>query len=181
VVSEVPPGSAPSRSRFLQRNRLIAAMATGTVVVEAAWRSGSLSTARAAEGLGRPVGAVPGPTTSMTSAGCHALVRSGAAVLVTDAAEVAELVGRLGDDLAPESQRPRTELDDLDAVTLRVLDALPVRSGRPLGALCRTAGLDEATVRSALGRLQLRDLAERHGDGWRVRRTATSARPRSAG
>jgi DNA processing protein len=180
VVSEVPPGSTPSRSRFLQRNRLIAAIAGGTVVVEAAWRSGSLSTARVAAGLGRPVGAVPGPTTSMTSAGCHALVRSGAAVLVTDAAEVAELVGRLGDDLAPERTGRRTRFDDLDAVTLRVLDALPVRSGRPLAALCRTAGLDEATVRSALGRLHLRDLAERQGDGWRLRPGATSQGARSS-
>jgi DNA processing protein len=175
VVSEVPPGSTPSRSRFLQRNRLIAAVAGGTVVVEAAWRSGSLSTARAAAGLGRPVAAVPGPTTSMTSAGCHALIRSGAAVLVTDAAEVAELVGRMGEDLAPEPARPRTELDELDAVSLQVLDALPVRSGRPVCALCRTAGLDEATVRSALGRLQLRELAERQGDGWRLHPRATPA------
>jgi DNA processing protein len=181
VVSEVPPGSAPSRSRFLQRNRLIAAMSTGTVVVEAAWRSGSLSTARAAAALGRPVGAVPGPTTSMTSVGCHALVRSGAAVLVTDAGEVAELVGRFGDDLAPEPPRPRTALDDLDAVTLQVLDALPVRSGRPLGSLCRTAGLDEATVRAALGRLALRDLAERDGDGWRVRRASRPERTGTTG
>lgn len=175
VVSEVPPGSTPSRSRFLQRNRLIAAIAGGTVVVEAAWRSGSLSTARVAAGLGRPVAAVPGPTTSMTSAGCHALIRSGAAVLVTDAAEVAELVGRLGEDLAPEPSRPRTERDELDAVTRQVLDALPVRSGRPVGALCRTAGLDEASVVSALGRLQLRDLAERQGDGWRLAPRARSA------
>jgi len=175
VVSEVPPGSTPSRSRFLQRNRLIAAIAGGTVVVEAAWRSGSLSTARVAAGLGRPVAAVPGPTTSMTSAGCHALIRSGAAVLVTDAAEVAELVGRLGEDLAPEPSRSRTERDELDAVTRQVLDALPVRSGRPVGALCRTAGLDEASVVSALGRLQLRDLAERQGDGWRLAPRARSA------
>jgi DNA processing protein len=83
VVSEVPPGSAPTRGRFLQRNRLIAALTTGTVVVEAAVRSGSLNTARTAERLGKPVGAVPGPVTSPTSAGCHALVRAGAAVVVT--------------------------------------------------------------------------------------------------
>jgi DNA processing protein len=96
-------------------------------------------------------------------------------VLVTDAAEVAELVGRLGEDLAPEPSRPRTERDELDAVTRQVLDALPVRSGRPVGALCRTAGLDEASVVSALGRLQLRDLAERQGDGWRLAPRARSA------
>ena len=81
VVSEVPPGFAPHRSRFLTRNRLIAA-ATATVVVEAALRSGALSTARHAAGLLRPIGAVPGPATSPSSAGCHALIRDGVAVLV---------------------------------------------------------------------------------------------------
>ncbi len=168
VVSEVPPGSTPSRSRFLHRNRLIAALATGTVVVEAAWRSGSLSTARVADGLGRPVGAVPGPTTSMTSAGCHALVRSGAAVLVTDAAEVIDLVGRIGQDAAPDHVMRRTEIDELDPMTLQVLDALPVRRGRSVAALSRTAGLDDAIVVACLGRLDLRGLAERDGPGWRV-------------
>ncbi len=91
-VSEVPPGAVPSRTRFLQRNRLIAAAARGTVVVEAAWRSGALSTAGHAAALLRPVGAVPGPVTSAASAGCHRLLRDGAAVCVTDADEVLELV-----------------------------------------------------------------------------------------
>jgi DNA processing protein len=177
VVSEVPPGSTPSRHRFLQRNRLIAAMATGTVVVEAAWRSGSLSTARLAASLGRPVGAVPGPTTSMTSAGCHALVRSGAAVLVTDAAEAADLVGRLGQDGVDEPVTPRRPVDDLDDECIAVLDALPVRTGRGVDALCRTAGLTEQAVQTALGRLDLHGLAERHGDGWRLRRTGRRATP----
>ncbi|HET8615361.1 MAG TPA: DNA-processing protein DprA [Actinomycetales bacterium] len=175
VVSEVPPGATPTRSRFLQRNRLIAALSGGTVVVEAAWRSGSLSTARTAERLGRPVGAVPGPTTSMTSAGCHALVRSGAAVLVTDADEVADLVGRLGADAADEPVSPRTVLDDLDPLTLQVLDALPVRRGRDLPSICRTAGVDEGSVQAALGRLDLAGLAERHGEGWRLRRHPSRA------
>ena len=75
VLSETPPGCAPTRWRFLARNRLIAALARGTVVVEAAWRSGALSTAHHAAELGRPVGAVPRPVTSMASAGCHRLVR----------------------------------------------------------------------------------------------------------
>jgi DNA processing protein len=180
VISEVPPGCAPSRSRFLQRNRLIAAMTTGTVVVEAAWRSGSLSTARTAERLGRPVGAVPGPTTSMTSAGCHALVRSGAAVLVTDAAEVADLVGRLGADAVEERVAARTPRDELDSVALQVLDALPVRRGRPIATLCRTAGLDEPTVQSTLGRLDLLGLAQREGDGWRLAPRPKAARPDGA-
>jgi DNA processing protein len=129
VVSEVPPGSAPTRGRFLQRNRLIAALATGTVVVEAALRSGSLNTARTAALLGRPVGAVPGPVTSASSAGCHALLRDGVATLVTDADEIADLVGRIGTDAATPPQSRRGPRDDLDPEVARVLDALPVRSG----------------------------------------------------
>jgi DNA processing protein len=167
VISEVPPGSAPTRSRFLQRNRLIAAITAGTVVVEAAVRSGALSTARAAAGLGRPVGAVPGPVTSSSSAGCHALVRDGRAVLVTDAAEVADLVGRIGDDAAPVPAGERGPLDGLDEITLRVADALPVRAGRPLDRLCVVSGLDPASVQVALSRLSLLGLAERHAHGWR--------------
>lgn len=168
VVSEVPPGSAPTRGRFLQRNRLIAALSGGTVVVEAALRSGSLNTARTAAALGRPVGAVPGPVTSMGSAGCHALLRDGVAVLVTDAAEVADLVGRVGTDATVPRTGPARDGDDLDPLAARVLDALPVRSGRPLDRLCATAGLDPASVQSALGRLALLGLAERDGAGWRV-------------
>jgi DNA processing protein len=174
VVSEVPPGSAPTRSRFLQRNRLIAALSTGTVVVEAALRSGALNTARSAAALGRPVGAVPGPVTSAASAGCHELVRDGRAVLVTDAAEVVDLVGRIGDDAAAPASAPDSARDGLDDVTRRVLEALPVRTGRPIDRLACTAGLDGATVQAALGRLALLGLAERHGHGWRLQRQPRS-------
>lgn len=177
VVSEVPPGSAPTRGRFLQRNRLIAALSGGTIVVEAALRSGSLNTARTAALLGRPVGALPGPVTSPSSAGCHALVRDGVAVLVTDAAEIAELVGPMGDDLALPRRGRVGAADDLDPVAARVLDALPVRSGRPLDRLCVAAGLDPPSVQAALGRLALLGLAERHGPGWRIVRDASAHSP----
>lgn len=89
VVSEYPPGTLPARHRFLARNRVIAALSHGTLVVEAAPRSGTLVTARRASELGRPVLAVPGPVTSAASAGCHGLIRAGQAVLVTSAAEAA--------------------------------------------------------------------------------------------
>jgi len=170
ILSEVPPGSAPTRGRFLQRNRLIAALSSGTVVVEAALRSGSLNTARTAALLGRPVGAVPGPVTSVGSAGCHALLRDGVAVLVTDADEIAELVGRMGEDATPRRRGRAEPTDDLDPLAARVLDALPVRAGRPLDRVCATAGLDPASVQAALGRLALLGLAERDGPGWRVMR-----------
>ncbi len=100
VVAEVPPGYAPHRSRFLTRNRLIAA-ARATVVVEAAHRSGALSTAYHAADMGRPLAAVPGPATSASSAGCHRLIREGAAVLVSDPREVLELAGPLNPAVDP--------------------------------------------------------------------------------
>ena len=87
----MPTVSAPTKWRFLQRNRLIAAVAGAVVITEAGWRSGSLNTAGHATALGRPLGAVPGPVTSAASAGCHRLIRDFDATLVTNAAEAAEL------------------------------------------------------------------------------------------
>ena len=94
VVSELPCGAAPTKWRFLQRNRLIAAASEATVVLEAGIRSGSLNTAGHAAALGRPLGAVPGPVTSPASAGCHRLLREFDAVCVVDADQMAELAGR---------------------------------------------------------------------------------------
>lgn len=93
IVSEMPPGALPMRSRFLQRNRLIAALTPVTLVVEAAWRSGSLSTAHHALELSRQVGAVPGPVTSTLSSGCHRLLRETPATLITSSSDIVELIG----------------------------------------------------------------------------------------
>jgi len=91
IVSESPPGAVPMRHRFLIRNRIIAGLAIGTVVVEAQLRSGAIATASHATAIGRDVMALPGPVTSAASAGCHQLIRDGA-VLITSAADVFELV-----------------------------------------------------------------------------------------
>jgi DNA processing protein len=166
VVSEVPPGSSPSRWRFVQRNRLIAAFSRATVVVEAGWRSGASITAGEAQRLGRDTAAVPGPVTSAASAGCHRLLRDGA-VCVTDAAEVAELVGGIGEAPVPPRQAQAAEYDGLDAVDLRVFDALPMRTGVDVDRLAGTAGIDRATITAAVGRLELRGLAIGQGGLWR--------------
>ncbi|GAA2221450.1 hypothetical protein GCM10010413_11730 [Promicromonospora sukumoe] len=168
VVSEVPPGSVPGKQRFLKRNRLIAAFTAGTVVVEAALRSGALSTANHATSLLRPLGAVPGPVTSMASSGCHELLRRGAAVCVTDAAEAAELVGDLG-ETAPARQGETRPGDDLDPTGKAVLDALPVRKPAHERSVARTAGLALADTTGALGLLELMGLAEQKDGGWRRR------------
>lgn len=167
VISEVAPGSAPTKTRFLQRNRMIAMMSRGTVVVEAGLRSGSLNTARTAAEHGRVVVAVPGPVTSMMSAGCHEEIRSGMALLVTDAAEAAEAIGDYGSDLAPARRGPTMAGDELDEPAARLLSALPVRQGVSVTRLAVSSGLSVAEVRSLLGRLDLSALAERHGEGWR--------------
>lgn len=91
VVTAQPPGTPPTRERFLERMLLMAALSDAAVVVEAGSRSRSIRVARAAAGLGRPVGAVPGPVTSAASAGCHALIRDRTARLVTDGEEALSL------------------------------------------------------------------------------------------
>jgi DNA processing protein len=170
VVGELPPGDHPTPSRFILRNRVIAALTRGTVVVEAAYRSGALVTARAAQRLGRFTIAVPGPVTSGLSAGVHELLR-GEAVLVTDAEEVAELVGDMG-DLAPDRRGPVLPRDLLEPGARRVLDALPGRGAASADEIARGAG---TTKDDAVGRLyELRSLGfvERHGDGWKLTRQA---------
>ncbi|WP_432565576.1 DNA-processing protein DprA [Kineococcus sp. SYSU DK003] len=167
LVSEVPPGTTPTRWRFLERNRLIAALTRGTVVVEAAWRSGALSTADRAERLMRPVGAVPGPVTSPASAGCHRLLRERAAVCVTSAEEVAELLGELGAEPLTAPRVERRPFDGLDREELRVAECLPRRGSADLERVARDAGLDLAAVQAVLGRLELSGHAVRAQDGWR--------------
>jgi DNA processing protein len=166
VVSEVPPGSSPTRWRFIERNRLIAALSRVTVVVEAAYRSGAMGTAARADKLSLPVAAVPGPVTSATSYGCHRLLRSGA-ICVTSAEEVAELAGRMGEYLPETLPFPVAVHDGLGPADLRVFDAVPVRGSVDLPSLSSAAGLDPETVRAALGRLELRGLVARDGTGWR--------------
>lgn len=172
VVGELPPGEHPTPSRFILRNRVIAALTRGTVVVEAAYRSGALVTARAAQRLGRFTMGVPGPATSALSAGVHELLR-GEAVLVSDAAEVAELVGDMG-ELAPDRRGPVLPRDLLSPDAVRVLAALPARDPAGTGEIARRAA---TSTDDAVGRLyELRALGfvERHGDGWKLTRQATT-------
>lgn len=168
VVSEVPPGSAPTRMRFLVRNRVVAAITQGTVVVEAALRSGSLSTASRALDLGRPVMAVPGPVTSALSAGCHEWIRSRRAELVTEAAQVLELVGPMGDHLLAPARGIVHPRDSLGETVRRVLDAVPVRSPVGVARLARTAGVSALVVQQVLPSLLVAGLVEQRDGGWRL-------------
>ena len=169
LVSEVPPGSAPHRGRFLIRNRVIAALTRGTVVIEAALRSGSLSTASHADRLGRPVLAVPGPVTSQMSQGVHREIRRGA-LLVTSAAEIIEAVGGLGVDLAPEARGRADPRDELDLICARALDALPAHGSLTLESVARAAGLTQAETAAALGLLELSGFVRGGIQGWAITR-----------
>jgi DNA processing protein len=166
VVSEYPPGIGPARFRFLVRNRLIAAFATGTVVVEAGTRSGARRTATAAAALGRIVMAVPGPITSSLSMGCHLLVREEQAVLVTRVVEVIEAVGRIGTDLAPPLTTPHHRTDGLSPELLAVYEALPARACRYPEQLVGDSGIPLHQVRSALPLLELQGLVGCGVSGW---------------
>jgi DNA processing protein len=150
VLSEWPPGSNPLRFRFLVRNRVIAALTRGTVMVEAAARSGSRQTLHRAMQLGRAAMAVPGPVTSALSVGCHDELRKMLVQPVASVAHVLEEVGRIGDDLADPAVGPARPHDGLDDIELRLMDAVPARTTVLLGAIVRESGVP---VRDAMAKL----------------------------
>ena len=163
VIGELPCGWAPTRWRFLQRNRLIGALGQATVVVEAGLRSGSLNTAHHALNLDRPVGAVPGPITSASSAGCHRLLRETPAVCVTAADEVAQLVN-FSESPAPGTSE--SQAAELHPSATRVLDALSKRTPKTVNVLAGESGLSESDVRAVIGLLAVNTLVISRADGW---------------
>ena len=169
VVSECPPGATPMRHRFLARNRLIAALSTAVVVVEAGWRSGAINTAHHAAELGRPLGAFPGRASDVESAGCHRLIRDAGAVLVAEADHVRELLGTadIAELFSRESaQAHGKQADGLSDAELKVFSALPVQRGVDCSTLAVRAGLDPQSTTAALAALELAGLAQRSGDEW---------------
>ncbi len=172
LVSELPPGSAPLKHRFLARNRVIAALTRGTVVVEAARRSGAIATANRALELGRTVMAVPGPITSMASSGTNRLLHEQSARAVADSAEVVSLLLAGDPDTAADRDGPddagrRAPPEGLPSEALAVLSALPDRGGRPLEQLAERVGIPPAAALAHLGLLEIAGLARRAGAGWR--------------
>jgi DNA processing protein len=185
VISELPCGAPPTKWRFLQRNRLIAAASQGTVVLEAGWRSGSLNTAGHAAQLGRPLGAVPGPVTSAASEGCHRLIREFGAELVTSSDQMVELItgttpgaSAAGADETRAEQiersrsKPNVAKFEPSADETRLLDALSLRAPRRVSDLAARAGMAESTVKALLGGLGVAGVASEAESGW-LKRAAT--------
>jgi DNA processing protein len=178
MISEFPPDATPQRHRFLVRNRLVAGLAAGVVVVEAGLRSGSLATARQALRMGRPVLGVPGPVTSHESAGVHALLRSDPEVgLVTRAAEVIEAVGALGDDLADRQEAPANPRDALAPLARQVLDGLPAAGVASADRIAVSCGVPPLDVLRCLPGLELNGFIEATPAGWQLTPTARIPRP----
>ncbi|WP_338751328.1 DNA-processing protein DprA [Janibacter alittae] len=168
VITELATGMTARRHRFLARNRLIAALGSACVVVEAGLRSGSLNTAGWADALHRPVGAVPGPVTQMSSAGCHEWIRRGQATLVTDAEEVLGLAAPVGQAPAEvvELLGPSRAPDVMTSDQRRVHDRLEVRRGRDVGDIATELVVPVDEVIARLAMMQLEGWSH-HGDDGR--------------
>lgn len=171
LISEWPPGAIPQRHRFLTRNRVIAALTLGTVVVEAALRSGARHTARKALELDRSLMIVPGPITSAQSAGVHQLARDpGETRIITRAAEIIEDLGRIGADLAPPLRSPDADRDKLDPLAARLLDAIPTRGVAAVEQVAAQAGVTVTEARRRLPVLAMNGLLTIEGDRYRLAR-----------
>ncbi|MCM4083308.1 DNA-processing protein DprA [Paractinoplanes hotanensis] len=173
LISEWPPGTAPLRHRFLIRNRVIAAATAGTVLVEAAARSGAIQTMGRVLALGRPAMVVPGPVTSAMSVGCHSLLRERPdATLVTELSHVLEAVGRIGEYQSDPARGPEHRRDGLDEESALLLEAVPRRGTATPEELAVRAGLALRTVLRRLSLLELSGLIERRDAGIALRRKA---------
>lgn len=151
LLSEHAPGVEPRRWHFPQRNRLVAALAQAVVVVEAPARSGALITARLALDLGREVLAVPGSVRRAQQAGCHRLLKQGAAALCESAADVLAHLGLEGEARKRSAGRgPPGE--GTEAVLWRLLDE---EEAQDASAICRRCGLTATDVAAALASLEI--------------------------
>ena len=168
IISELAPGNHPTRVRFLARNRLIAALSLGTVVVEAALRSGARNTASWAVGCNRMLMAVPGSVESAMSAAPHLMIRNGQATLVTSAAEVLEMVSASGQAMLPIEHGPTRVTDALDPVQLSVYEAVPARRRVSPGEIALAAGVSVPTALAQLAVLEDAGLVLSEPEGWRA-------------
>ena len=175
LVSEWPPGRQVSRLRFLVRNRVIAALATGTLVVEASQRSGAVNTARHARDLQPPAdgGARAGHLGPVRRLPSHPARMAGRARHQRGRGDREPVPGRRGRPRAAgRGAAARATRSVMEQAT--VLDAMPRRGGSGTVRVAQRAGMDPATVVRCLGELSAAGFIERCDDGWRLRRPATA-------
>ena len=168
VITQVQPISVLFTLPQQQLAQVTRALARGTVVVEAAARSGARNTASWADGLRRQVMGVPGPVTEAASQGVHQMIREGMATLVTGADDVLELLGVAGEHLIEAPRGPRRARDRLTLRQQQVLDAVPLVRFAPVDSIARTAGIGLVEVSAALRSLHGHGLVSESGDGWRL-------------
>ena len=166
VVAEMPVGTQPQARHFPRRNRIIAGLCAGTVVIEAAPKSGSLITARLAADAGREVMAVPGSPLDPRAQGCNALIRDGA-TLVQSAADVLETLGTLAGHMAAPTARydPGPVALEASDAERRAVEALLSPTAVAVDELVRQSGLSTATVAGVLLDLELAGRLVRHAGG----------------
>lgn len=175
VVSEQAPGQTPMKARFLSRNRLIASLTQGTVVVEAARRSGSLNTLNWADQIGRATMAIPGPVTSQASVGAHEAMRTGKAMLVTCGADIVEVLGGFGAAESAPARGPETVYDGMSVGERRALDAVPWGKPRATDDIAGELRVSGASALKQLNRLEALGFVARLPTGWTLVRRADLA------
>jgi DNA processing protein len=165
VLAEMPPGTEPRARHFPYRNRIIAGIASGTIVVEAAPKSGSLITARLAAEAGREVMAVPGSPLDPRAQGCNQLIRDGA-TLVQSALDVIEELRPLETRVAsPASPFEHPAFEEPDESVLGRVGELLGPSPVPVDEIIRLSGASSGAVQMALLELDLAGRIERHAGG----------------
>ena len=171
LVTEYPPAVTPDRHRFLTRNRLVAALTLGTVLVEAPFRSGALNTLKWVNAFNRTAMAVPGPVTDAQSLGANLAIQNNEAEMVLNAGQIHEQLSAVGEYSAEEQmemQYPPSVTQQLSRNELRIYDALPPagRTGREAEAVAADAGLSIALTVHILMDLSKRGLVERDKRVW---------------
>ena len=168
LVAEMPPGTEPQARHFPNRNRIIAGLSAGTVVVEAAVRSGSLITARLAGEMGREVMAVPGHPLDQRADGCNKLIREGA-TLVRSARDVEQCLGSIDHRMTEHVAMEREDFDasdvDHDCAATEAVEQLLGLTAVGIDEVIRQSGLGNAQVQLALLELDLAGRLERHAGG----------------
>lgn len=168
LISEMPPGMRPNRYRFLNRNRVIAALSAVTIVVEARYRSGALNTANHAHDLTRVVGAIPGPIDQPSSAGCHRLIKETPTLLIDDPADLEQFYSTAHSGESHTGHEAHEKIyDHMEVQELLVFEALPVRGQTSVSHLCGITGLAVPVIAGILSKFERASIAERSDRGWR--------------